>query len=143
MLQSLNDVIDSVSFSENKLGALVSSALVSYFTQPIPTFGGQIERSAEDVRMTTYTDKNLRLPTDIQYAIGRASARIPGWDYQQVPYIDAWGREEKSGTLPMRAMDNFLNPAYTSSMQVTDVDKEIQRLYNQTGDGGVVPDRPQ
>lgn len=40
-------------------------------------------------------------------------------------------------------MDNFLNPAYTSSMQVTDVDKEIQRLYNQTGDGGVVPDRPQ
>ena len=91
MLQSLNDVIDSVSFSENKLGALVSSALVSYFTQPIPTFGGQIERSAEDVRMTTYTDKNLRLPTDIQYAIGRASARIPGWDYQQVPYIDAWG----------------------------------------------------
>ena len=43
----------------------------------------------------------------------------------------------------MRAMDNFLNPAYTSSMQVTDVDKEIQRLYNQTGDGGVVPDRPQ
>lgn len=93
--------------------------------------------------MTTYTDKNLRLPTDIQYAIGRASARIPGWDYQQVPYIDAWGREEKSGTLPMRAMDNFLNPAYTSSMQVTDVDKEIQRLYNQTGDGGVVPDRPQ
>ena len=143
MLQSLNDVIDSVSFSENKLGALASSALVSYFTQAIPTLGGQIERTAEDRRMTTYTDKNLRLPTDIQYAIGRASARIPGWDYQQVPYIDAWGREEKSGTLPMRAMDNFLNPAYTSSMQVTDVDKEIQRLYNQTGDGGVVPDRPQ
>ena len=143
MLQSLNDVMDSFSFSENKLGALFYSALVSYFTQAIPTLGGQIERSAEDVRMTTYTDKNLRLPTDIQYAIGRASARIPGWDYQQVPYIDAWGREEKSGTLPMRAMDNFLNPAYTSSMQVTDVDKEIQRLYNQTGDGGVVPDRPQ
>lgn len=143
MLQSLNDMLDSISFSEGKLGELMASMLVSYFTQAIPTLGGQIERTAEDRRMTTYTDKNLRLPTDIQYAIGRASARIPGWDYQQVPYIDAWGREEKSGTLPMRAMDNFLNPAYTSSMQVTDVDKEIQRLYNQTGDGGVVPDRPQ
>lgn len=102
-----------------------------------------IDRAVKTIEMKGYTDKNLRLPTDIQYAIGRASARIPGWDYQQVPYIDAWGREEKSGTLPMRAMDNFLNPAYTSSMQVTDVDKEIQRLYNQTGDGGVVPDRPQ
>lgn len=143
MLQSLNDIIDSWSFADNKLGALLSSTLISYFSQAVPTVGGQIERTAEDRRMTTYTDKNLRLPTDLQYAIGRASARIPGWDYQQVPYIDAWGREEKSGTLPMRAMDNFLNPAYTSSMQVTDVDKEIQRLYNQTGDGGVVPDRPQ
>lgn len=143
MLQSLNDVIDSVSFSENKLGALVSSALVSYFTQPIPTFGGQIERSAEDVRMTTYTDKNLRLPTDIQYAIGRASARIPGWDYQQVPYIDAWGREDSSGPLWLRMANNFLNPAYTSNKQVTSVDEEIQMIYDQTGDKTVVPSRPE
>lgn len=142
MLQSLNDVIDSVSFSENKLGALVSSALVSYFTQPIPTFGGQIERSAEDVRMTTYTDKNLRLPTDLQYAIGRASARIPGWDYQQMPYIDAWGREDSSGPLWLRMANNFLNPAYTSNKQVTPVDEEIQRIYDQTGDASVVPQRP-
>nr|WP_306531806.1 hypothetical protein [Bilophila wadsworthia] len=143
MLQSLNDVIDSVSFSENKLGALVSSALVSYFTQPIPTFGGQIERSAEDVRMTTYTDKNLRLPTDLQYAIGRASARIPGWDYQQMPYIDAWGREDSSGPLWLRMANNFLNPAYTSNKQVTPVDEEIQRIYDQTGDASVVPQRPE
>lgn len=143
MLQSLNDVIDSVSFSENKLGALVSSALVSYFTQPIPTFGGQIERSAEDVRMTTYTDKNLRLPTDLQYAIGRVSARIPGWDYQQMPYIDAWGREDSSGPLWLRMANNFLNPAYTSNKQVTPVDEEIQRIYDQTGDASVVPQRPE
>lgn len=143
MLQSLNDVIDSVSFSENKLGALVSSALVSYFTQPIPTLGGQFERSAEDVRMTTYTDKNLRLPTDLQYAIGRASARIPGWDYQQMPYIDAWGREDSSGPLWLRMANNFLNPAYTSNKQVTSVDEEIQMIYDQTGDKTVVPSRPE
>lgn len=143
MLQSLNDVIDSVSFSENKLAALVSSALVSYFTQAIPTLGGQIERSAEDVRMTTYTDKNLRLPTDLQYAIGRASARLPGPDYQQMPYIDAWGREDSSGPLWLRMANNFLNPAYTSNKQVTPVDEEIQRIYDQTGDASVVPQRPE
>lgn len=143
MLQSLNDVIDSVSFSENKLGALASSALISYFTQPIPTLGGQFERSAEDVRMTTYTDKNLRLPTDLQYAIGRASARLPGPDYQQMPYIDAWGREDSSGPLWLRMANNFLNPAYTSNKQVTPVDEEIQRIYDQTGDASVVPQRPE
>lgn len=142
MLQSLNDVIDSVSFSENKLGALAASSVISYFTQAIPTLGGQVERSAEDVRMSTYTDKNLWLPTDIQYALGKASARIPGWDYQQIPYIDAWGREEGSGPLVLRMGNNFLNPAYTSRTEITPVDEEVRRLYNQTGDGGVVPDRP-
>lgn len=142
MLQSLNDVIDSVSFSENKLGAMAASSVISYFTQAIPTIGGQIERSGEDVRMSTYTDKNLALPTDIQYSIGRASARIPGVDYQQIPYIDAWGREESSGPTLLRMGNNFLNPAYTSRTEVTPVDEEIRQLYNRTGDGGVVPDRP-
>lgn len=144
MLQSLNDLIDSVSYaaSSQKIQGLVESALISYFTQAVPTLLGQLERTGEDKRMSTYTDQNKTLPTNIQYALGRASARIPGWDYQQIPYIDAWGREEKTGTLPMRIKDNFLNPAYTSSMNVTPVDEEIQRLYNATGNGAVVPSRP-
>lgn len=145
MLQSLNDMIDSVSYADSsqKITGLVGSALISYFTQAVPTIGGQFERSGEENRMSTYTDKNLQLPTDIQYAIGRASARIPGWDYQQIPYIDAWGRREDSGPLWLRTANNFLNPAYTSNSEVTPVDEEIQRLYDETGESGIVPDRPQ
>lgn len=145
MLQSLNDLIDNVSYaaSNEKLSGLVWSALISYLTQAIPSIGGQAERTGEEVRMSTYTDKNLPIPTDAQYALGKASARIPGWDYQQVPYIDAWGREEVTGPMPLRAFNNFLNPAYTSQENVTAVDAEVQRLYDQTGDGAVVPARPE
>lgn len=143
MLQSLNDLIDNVSYaaSNEKLSGLVGSSLISYLTQAIPTIGGQIERTFEDKRYSTYTNKDSLLPTDIQYALGKASAKIPGWDFQQVPYIDAWGREEETGLLPMRALNNFLNPAYTSSLNVTPVDEEIQRLYNATGVGSVIPSR--
>lgn len=143
MLQSLNDLIDNVSYaaSNEKLQGLVWSSLVSYFTQAIPTIGGQIERSSEDVRMSTYTEKGSILPTDFQYALGKASARIPGWDYQQIPYIDAWGRTEENAPLPLRAFNNFLNPAYTSQMNVTPLDEEIQRIYDETGDKGVMPSR--
>ena len=42
----------------------------------------------------------------------------------------------------LRMGNNFLNPAYTSRTEITPVDEEVRRLYNQTGDGGVVPDRP-
>lgn len=145
MLQSLNDLIDSVSYvdSTGKVPAMIESALVSYFSQGVPTLFGQIERSFEDKRMTTYTDKGSKIPTDVQYALGRASARIPGQDYQQIPYIDAWGREEESGARPLRIFNNFLNPSYTSTENVTPVDAESQRLYDALGESAriVVPKR--
>ena len=143
MLQSLNDMLDNVSYaaSNEKFQGLIWSSLVSYLTQAVPTMGGQIERSMEDTRMTTYTDKNLPIPTDAQYALGKASAKIPGWDYQQIPYIDAWGRQEQSDPQPLRTFNNFLNPAYTSQENVTPLDAEVQRLYDATGDGSVVPNR--
>lgn len=143
MLQSLNDLFDNIKFakSNENLQWLVGSALISYLTQALPTLGGQFERSAEDVRMSTYTDKNSLIPVDIQYALGKASAKIPGWDFQQVPYVDEWGRTESNGPLPLRTFNNFLNPAYTSQMNVTPLDEEIQRIYDETGEGGVIPER--
>lgn len=143
MLQSLNDLIDNVSYaaSNEKLSGLVGSSLISYLTQAIPTIGGQIERTGEDKRYSTYTDKDSLLPTDIQYALGKASAKIPVWDFQQIPYIDEWGRTESTGPLPLRAFNNFLNPAYTSQENVTPLDAEIQRIYDATGDKAVIPNR--
>ena len=92
-LQSLNDVFDAVGYATNDglsgLPSALASSATSYLTQGLPTLLGQIERTGEDKRYTTYTSKNAFLTRDMQYTVGRASARIPGWDYQQIPYIDA------------------------------------------------------
>lgn len=145
MLQGLNDTLENVSKAEqrgdNPLGALVVSALTNYVTQAFPTLGGQLERSYEGQRMTTYTDKNENLPTDLQYTIGKVSQKIPGWDYQQIPYIDAWGRTEESGDALVRSINNLFNPAYVSQVDVDSVEQELQRLKDATGDGGVFPAR--
>lgn len=142
MLQSVNDLIDSVKYADKMpLAAIIPSAIVSYFSQAIPTVGGQIERFGQDTRMTTYTEKDSDIPTDVQYALGRASAKIPGWDYQQIPYIDAWGQEEKTGTPFMRAFNNFLNPSYVSQVEMDKVEKELQRVRDATGDTSVFPNR--
>ena len=142
MLQGVNDLIESVQFAEDKpLMAIIPSVITSYFSQAVPTLFGQLERSGESIRMTTYTDKNSSLHPDIQYAIGRASSRIPGLDYTQIPYIDAWGREEESGDLVERTVNNLLNPAYVSQVEVDDVERELQRLRDATGETSVFPDR--
>lgn len=144
-LQSLNDVFDSVGYATSEgLGELPSalaSAATSYLTQAIPTIFGQIERTAQGERMTTYTERDAFLTSDMQYALGSSSGRIPGWDYQQIPYIDAWGRTEGTGSSAGRAFDNFLNPAYRSTITETPMESELERLYEQTGDSGVLPSR--
>ena len=144
-LQSLNDVFDAVSNVSNGglegLPAALSSAATSYLTQALPTVLGQVERTGEDKRYTTYTEKNAFLTGDIQYTLGKASARIPGWDYQQIPYIDAWGRTEASGNAGTRAFNNFVDPAYTSQIQNSAMEKELLRLYEATGESGVFPQR--
>lgn len=145
-LQSLNDLFDGLSYAKNNgtsaIVALASSAVTSYLTQAIPTILGQAERSGQGVRMTTYTDKNNRwLTSDMQYTIGRASSRLPIVDFNQIPYIDAWGRTESSGSVVGNAFNNFLNPAYYSEYGEAEMDAELERLYNATTDAGVFPSR--
>ena len=144
-LQSLDDVFNSVATArysgKSALTAVLVSAATSYITQALPTILGQAERTSEPLRMTTYTSKGKFATTDVQYFLGKSSARIPVWDYQQIPYIDAWGRTESNGTTGQRAFNNFINPAYVSTIRQSDMEKEIERLYETTEDGGVVPDR--
>lgn len=144
-LQSLNDVFDAVGYASSEglsgLTSSLSSAAASYLTQAFPTILGQFERAGQDVRMTTYTEKNAFLTQDAQYAIGRISGRLPGWDYNQIPYIDAWGRTESTGGAGKRAADNFLNPSYTSEVGSSPMEDELMRLYKATGEAGLFPDR--
>lgn len=143
-LQSLNDVFDSVGYAKNNglpgLPTALANAATSYVAQGIPTILGQAERTGEGLRYTTFTSKNSKLTGDMQYALGRASAKVPGWDYSQIPFIDAWGRTESTGEVGTRAFNNFLNPAYTSTVDMSAMEEELLRLYEVTGEN-VFPSR--
>lgn len=134
MLQGLNDTLGNIKYSENNLGQMVLNAGVSYLTQGLTnTLMGQIERTTEETRKTTYVDKDSEVPEWAQRLLGKASQKIPGWDYQQTDYIDAWGRTEPTGSIPQRAFSNFISPGYYSEINSTAVDDEIKRLEDITG----------
>lgn len=142
MLQGVNDQFETVKYSEYPLADIAINSLVKFLNQGLTsTLGGQIERAMEDVRMTTYTDKNLPIPTDFQYLLGKASAKTPGIDYQQIKYTDEFGEEESSGPLYLRAFENFISPGYISPEKESAVVDEAQRLYQEPDDGVVVPKR--
>ena len=144
MLQSVNDLFDNLRYIKQGQGAfkIVSSMAANYISQYFPTLFGQTERSFEEAqRETTYIDQNSKVGSELQYMWGKIANKIPFYDFSQIPYIDAWGRTEETGNLFERMLNNFVNPAYVKKERPTEIDGELERLYD-LGETGVYPTRP-
>lgn len=141
MLQGVNDTMDSIKFSDDNLGQIAVSTALDYLTQGLTnTLVGQVRRSISGDNTMTYVDKNSIIPDWLQRELGSASKKSFTPAYNQVPYIDAWGREEESEDPIIRTINNLLNPAYTSQVDVDAVEQELQRVYDATGES-VFPSR--
>lgn len=143
MLQSVSDLFDNLQNIEEGHGIyrIVSGMATSYITQYFPTLLGQAERAfTEEERETTYIDRNSKANKELRYLLAKIANKIPGYDYSQIPYIDAWGRRESTGNLLERTFNNFLNPAYVKEERNTPIDSELERLY-ELGETSVYPTR--
>ena len=143
MMQGINDTLADLKYTDSSnLGQMAATAALGYLTQGLTnSLVGQAERAFEDSSTMNYADKESALPGWLQKEIGAASRKIPGVDYSQVPYIDAWGRQEEKGGAAERIFNNFFNPAYVSQWDVDEVEKELQRVKDATGSTSVFPDR--
>lgn len=143
MMQGINDTLSDLRYTDSSnLGQMAATAALGYLTQGLTnSLVGQAERAFEDSSTMNYADKESALPGWLQKEIGAASRKIPGVDYSQVPYIDAWGRQEEKGGAAERIFNNFFNPAYVSKWDVDEVEKELQRVKDATGSTSVFPDR--
>lgn len=143
MLQSVNDLFDNLAYIKQGQGTfkIVSSMAANYISQYFPTLFGQTERSFEEAqRETTYIDRNSKVGSELQYMWGKIANKIPFYDFSQIPYIDAWGRTEETGNLFERVLNNFVNPAYVKKERPTEIDGELERLYD-LGETSVYPSR--
>lgn len=141
MLQGVSDSLDSIKYSDNNLAQFLINAAVSYLTQGLTnTLLGQIERSTEKTRQTTYIDKESETPEWLQRQLGKASQKTPLWDYQQMEYRNAWGEtEENEGGL----LYNLLSPGYLSKEQQSAISDELYRLDAAQSEVNVFPQTPE
>lgn len=151
MLQGLNETLDSVSYadSDDKLATLLMGTMGSYAQQYVPTALGQIARTIDPLRRSTYGGGDTKTERDIGYNIRKMENKIPGLSMNNEPYIDQWGREEASldGTddsaegMFLRGAYNMLSPGYVSAENITPVDEYLQELYGSTNDSHVLPEK--
>ena len=144
MLQGIGDMIDNAKWSNtNALGSVAFGIAENLISQNLPTVLGKFERITQPDRMTTYVDKNQPLLPSAQRALGKLSQKVPGLDYNQIPYIDAWGEKETNTNAAWRAFDQLMNPAYTATVDSTPLEQEIIRLHRATGENDMFPTRAQ
>lgn len=147
MLQGVNDALENASTygDESALPRFVENAMWSYLTQFVPTLAGQVNRSINNQRMSTYVDKNKDVPDFWQKLSGKITGKIPGLNNivgAQIAYLDAWGRTEKNAdTATENVLYQLFSPGYASTIEETAMEKELQRLYEATGKKSVLISR--
>lgn len=144
MLDGVNSIIQSVSYSNatgTSVGDIVIKPLLSLATQLVPTSLGAVARTIDPVRRKTYADKNLNIPTWLQYPWERVQNKLPGLSQLNMPYLNAWGEEDREDNLLMRIFENFLSPGYVSKTEADSVENELLDISVRTGTN-LIPDLP-
>ena len=143
MMQGINDSLDNIKYSDNNLIQFVANAAVGYLTQGLTnTLAGQIEKSTEKNRQTTYIDKDSDTPEWIQRQLGKAFQKVPGLDYHQTDYVNSFGEKEEQRTDALGWIYNLFSPGYIKKEKQDDVTKELYRLDETGVEGNVFPDTP-
>lgn len=140
MLSGLNDTLESVGSMFNggdkfdALGSFAVSAGTSYLTQAIPTSLGQIARTVDNTRRSTYSDEEGVAKT-FDKQLNKIQNKIPGLSMLNEPYVDTYGREQANspfGNPLANAAYQLFSPTYIQSVNETDVDKELRDVYEKT-----------
>lgn len=140
-LDGMSDLF-STSYNSDKdwIWNLTVGSVENYLSQYNPTILGQIARTIDPVRRMNYTDKNSSIPSDMQYAINRQLNKLPFASKLSPAYVDIWGKEEISESLPLRIFENFFSPGYINYIKSDEATKLIEQVAEEAGpDDAVYP----
>jgi hypothetical protein len=141
MLQGINRGLQSAGYSENPAASFGIRALTNLASQFAPTLAGQITRTIDPVRRTVYTDKNLNIPSELQYTIGSLENKL-FMSTLNDPYINQWGEEEREDNVVMRILENFVFPGYINVVERSKTEDELLRIYEESDNAAMIPKMP-
>lgn len=145
MMQGINQAIESYNSDGigGSLGTVAENAVYSFAGQFVPTIFGQIARTIDPVRRTTYASKDSPVTKSLEQQGRKIGAKIPVVSTTLEPYVDMYGREQvDEESIGMRLLKNSVFPWYSSEYQDDPVTEETRRLYNKTGETGVITTSP-
>ena len=141
-MQSVTKVLSSYNSGTDKIKGIGESTVQNYAGQFFPTLLSQIAAVTDDKKRSTAVSSNS------SYKFGEQTARsimykIPGLRQQLEPSTDIWGNEkEQEPNILVRSLETFILPYSKTKDISTDLDKELKRVYQETGENKVIPGIP-
>lgn len=150
MLDGIETLVQSAAYGKNTPVTNIAGNIVQdYVGQAIPTVLGQLARTVDGTRRTTYQNETYKTgvaPFDAVLAtksmnsfLQRNQAKIPVLSKKLVPRLDAFGRTDTDDNVVRRAIENFLSPGYISKKNDGAVESELNKLYAVNRNTAVLP----
>jgi len=148
MLQGVRDTLETAATyaqntdeRKNILPLLIYNTATGYATQGIPTLGGQIARTIDPTRRSTYTDKK-GVPGVLDKQLKKQMNKIPGVSMLNQPYVDTYGREQQNSPFnnPVGNLAyQMVSPGYLSNVNETDADIMSREAYEVSKNANTLP----
>lgn len=141
VLQGINDAMSSY---DSDIGQFVTSAASGWLSQFVPTAAGQLARSLDETRRTTYAPKDAEGGKQLATFVNKIENKLPGLSQTNAAYVDQWGRHETNSgeSFVERLINNAVVPWYSRDINRTVADDYITALRDETGNTDVLPASP-
>lgn len=141
MISGLTSALKSYDQDSTKmLATMGTNAIKSYVNQFVPTILGQMARTTDDYERTTTSTKTGVLTKAVDQTKLQVMSKIPGLRQKLPTKSDIWGAEKQSDpNISARIINNFINPATVKDVNVSEVDKELNNLYDKIGESSILP----
>ena len=142
-ISGLTDILTSYDKGSVKMISSIGTSMVqNYASQFFPTLLSQIAATFDDTKRTTRASNNSKFKEG-EETVRMLMYKIPGLRNLLEPSTDIWGNEVKqSKNIVQRAFENFIAPYSRREDISTKLDKELKRVYQETGESSVIPGIP-
>lgn len=147
MLSGVKDTLETAAnYAKNNetiniLPLLGYNLTTGYVTQGVPTVGGQIARTIDPTRRSTYTDKT-GVAGVLDRQVKKQMNKIPGLSTLNEPYVDTYGREQQNSPFnnPVSNLAyQMLSPGYLANINETGADRVSREAYDVDKIAGTLP----
>lgn len=149
MLEGITDALKSYSQGSAKwLEEIGANTIKTYVNQFVPSFQGKIAKKYDEYERSTSTTSKTVLGKTIESIGKQTISKIPGLRKTLPIRTDVWGNEIKTVGSDIKNpllknivkfSYNYLSPSNIKDIRETQLDKEIKRLYESTGEKSVIP----